>query len=41
MKIKNSLKAAYTRHKDNIIVRRRKRIVILNKKFPKFKVRQG
>jgi large subunit ribosomal protein L36 len=41
MKTLNSLKSAKMRHKDNYIVRRKKRIYILNKKNPKFKARQG
>jgi large subunit ribosomal protein L36 len=41
MKTSNSLKSAKMRHKDNYIVRRKKKIYILNKNNPKYKVRQG
>jgi large subunit ribosomal protein L36 len=41
MKKINSLKTAKLRHKDNYIVRRKKRIYILNKTNPKYKTRQG
>ena len=41
MKVKSSLKSAKKRHKDNILVRRGKKVYILNKKHPKFKVKQG
>ena len=41
MKIRNSLKALRTRHRDNRLVRRKGRIFIINKKNPRFKARQG
>ena len=41
MKIKNSLKALKSRHRDNRMVRRKGRIYIINKKNPKHKQRQG
>lgn len=41
MKIKNSLKALMTRHRDNRMVRRKGRVYIINKKNPRFKARQG
>lgn len=41
MKIVNSLKSVKLRHKDNIIVKRRNKIFVINKKKPKFKIRQG
>jgi large subunit ribosomal protein L36 len=41
MKIRNSLKALRTRHRDNRLVRRKGRIYIINKKNPRFKARQG
>jgi large subunit ribosomal protein L36 len=41
MKKTESLKSAKKRHKDNYIVRRKKRIYILNKVNKKYKVRQG
>ncbi len=41
MKIKNSLKALMTRHRDNRMVRRKGRVYIINKKNPRFKARQA
>ena len=41
MKIKNSLKALMTRHRDNRMVRRKGRVYIINKTQRKFKARQG
>lgn len=41
MKTSNSLKTLKMRHKDNYIVRRKKRIYIYNKTNSKFKIRQG
>ena len=41
MKIKNSLKALMTRHRDNRLVRRKGRVYIINKMNPRFKARQG
>jgi len=41
MRIKNSLKALKTRHRDNRMVRRKGRIYIINKTAPRFKARQG
>ena len=41
MKIKNSLKALKSRHRDNRMVRRKGRIYIINKTDPRFKARQG
>ncbi|MEK9752204.1 MAG: type B 50S ribosomal protein L36 [Rhodospirillaceae bacterium] len=41
MKIKNSLKSAKTREKDCRIIRRKGRTYVINKKNPRFKVRQG
>jgi large subunit ribosomal protein L36 len=41
MKIKNSLKALKTRHRDNQLVRRKGRVYIINKTAPRFKARQG
>ncbi|AVX03276.1 MULTISPECIES: type B 50S ribosomal protein L36 [Maritalea] len=41
MKIKNSIKALRTRHRDNKVVRRRGRIYIINKVNKRFKARQG
>lgn len=41
MKIRNSLKALKTRHRENRMVRRKGRIYIINKQNPRFKARQG
>jgi len=41
MKVVNSLKSHKLRSKDNYIVRRGKKIYVLNKKNRKYKVRQG
>lgn len=41
MKCKNSLRRAKIRHPDNQLVRRGKRVYIINKKSKKNKVRQG
>jgi len=41
MKIRNSLKTARTRDKNCIVVRRRGRTYVLNKKNPRLKARQG
>jgi large subunit ribosomal protein L36 len=41
MKIKNSLKSAKTRDKDNKLVRRKGRVYIINKRNPRMKTRQG
>ncbi|MEM7777472.1 MAG: type B 50S ribosomal protein L36 [Pseudomonadota bacterium] len=41
MKIKNSLKALMTRHRDNRLVRRRGRVYIINKTQRRYKARQG
>mgnify|MGYP003625753798 FL=1 len=41
MKIKNSLKALKTRHRENRLVRRKGRVYIINKQNPRFKARQG
>ena len=41
MKIRNSLKSAKTRDKNCVVVRRRGRIYVLNKKNPRLKARQG
>ncbi|MFT6657110.1 type B 50S ribosomal protein L36 [Maritalea sp.] len=41
MKIKNSIRALRTRHRDNKVVRRRGRIYIINKVNKRFKARQG
>lgn len=41
MKIKNSLKALKSRHRENRLVRRKGRIYVINKSNPRFKARQG
>lgn len=41
MKIKNSMKALKSRHRENRMVRRKGRIYIINKTNPRFKARQG
>jgi large subunit ribosomal protein L36 len=41
MKVKNSLKSAKLRHRDCRVVRRRGRVYVINKRNPRFKVRQG
>jgi len=41
MKIKNSLKALKSRHRQNRRVRRKGRIDIINKQNPRYKARQG
>ncbi len=41
MKILNSLKAALKRDKNNKLVRRKGRVLIINKTNPRYKARQG
>lgn len=41
MKVINSLKTAKLRDKNCRVVRRRGRVYVINKKNPRFKVRQG
>ncbi len=41
MKVVQSLKTLKKRHKECQIVRRRGRIYVINKRNPRFKVRQG
>ena len=41
MKVRNSLKSLRTRHRNNKIVRRKGRVLIINKTNPRFKARQG
>ena len=41
MKVRNSLKSAKIRDKDCRVVRRNGRVYVINKKNPRFKVRQG
>ena len=41
MKVKNSLKSAKLRHRECRVVRRHGRVYVINKRNPRFKVRQG
>lgn len=41
MKIKNSIRSAKTRERSCRVVRRKGRIYVINKRQPRFKVRQG
>jgi large subunit ribosomal protein L36 len=41
MKIRNSLKTAKSRDKNCVLVRRRGRVYVINKKNPRLKARQG
>ncbi len=41
MKVRNSIKALKSRHRDNRVVRRRGRIYVINKTQRRFKARQG
>lgn len=41
MKVRNSLKSAKTRDRNCRVVRRKGRVYVINKKNPRFKVRQG
>lgn len=41
MKVRNSLKSLRKRHRDNRLVRRRRRLYVINKTNRRFKARQG
>lgn len=41
MKVVSSLKNLRKRHKDCKVVRRKGKVYIINKKFPRYKARQG
>ncbi len=41
MRVRNSLKSAKTRYKNCLVVRRRGRVYVINKKNPRMKARQG
>ena len=41
MKIRNSLKSLKGRHRDNRVIRRRRRVYVINKTNRRFKARQG
>jgi len=41
MKVRNSLKSAKTRDKNCVVVRRKGRVYVINKRNKRFKARQG
>jgi large subunit ribosomal protein L36 len=41
MKVRNSLRSLRKRHRDNVLVRRRGRLYVINKKARRYKARQG
>jgi large subunit ribosomal protein L36 len=41
VKVRNSLKSLRNRHRDNRLVRRKRRVYIINKTQKRFKARQG
>jgi large subunit ribosomal protein L36 len=41
MKVRNSLRSLKKRDKDCVVVRRKGRTYVINKKNPRFKARQG
>jgi large subunit ribosomal protein L36 len=41
MKVRNSLKSLRARHRDNVLVRRKGRVYVINKVQRRFKARQG
>jgi len=41
MKVRNSIKAARQRDRNCQVVRRARRVYVINKRRPRFKVRQG
>ncbi|MFQ5984518.1 MAG: type B 50S ribosomal protein L36 [Alphaproteobacteria bacterium] len=41
MKVVHSLKNAKKRHQDCRVVRRRRRLYVINKRNPRYKARQG
>ncbi|QLH39623.1 MAG: 50S ribosomal protein L36 [Defluviicoccus sp.] len=41
MKIRHSIKSAKTRERSCVVVRRKGRLYVLNKKHPRYKTRQG
>ncbi len=41
MKVRNSLKSLRKRHRNNVLVRRRGRLYVINKTNRRFKARQG
>ncbi len=40
MKVRNSLKSAKLRHRDCVVVRRKRRVYVINKTNRRFKARQ-
>jgi ribosomal protein L36, bacterial type len=41
VKIRNSIKSAKVRERNCVVVRRRGRLYVINKKQPRYKTRQG
>jgi large subunit ribosomal protein L36 len=41
MKIRHSIRSAKTRERNCLVVRRKRRLYVINKKQPRYKVRQG
>jgi len=41
MKVRSSIKSLAKRHRDNRVIRRRGRIMVINKTNKRFKARQG
>jgi large subunit ribosomal protein L36 len=41
MKIRHSIKSAKTRERNCVVVRRKGRLYVINKKQPRYKTRQG
>ncbi len=41
MKVRSSIRSLAKRHRDNRVIRRRGRIMVINKTNPRFKARQG
>ncbi|MBL8666384.1 MAG: 50S ribosomal protein L36 [Rhodospirillales bacterium] len=41
MKIRHSIKSAKTRERSCLVVRRKRRLYVINKKQPRYKTRQG
>ena len=41
MKVRNSLRSLKQRHRQCRIVRRKGRIYVINKQYPRYKARQG
>lgn len=41
MKIRNSIKSAKSRERNCLVVRRKGRLYVINKKHPRYKTRQG